>query len=117
MPAILNTRPGFGVMFEKLVSIRLERKEDSRCRQDCKSVRPLVVAEGMADARMFDVVRVSESRLIGEIIEMRGDMASIQVYEETSGLSPWEPVESTGEPLSGTGSGLIESYLTGSKGP
>jgi V/A-type H+-transporting ATPase subunit A len=59
---------------------------------------PLVVAEGMADAKMFDVVRVSESRLIGEIIELRGDMASIQVYEETSGLGPGEPVESTGEP-------------------
>lgn len=79
---------------------------------------PLVVAEGMADARMFDVVRVSESRLIGEIIEMRGDMASIQVYEETSGLGPGEPVESTGEPLSvELGPGLIESIFDGIQRP
>jgi V/A-type H+-transporting ATPase subunit A len=79
---------------------------------------PLVVAEGMADARMFDVVRVSESRLIGEIIEMRGDMASIQVYEETSGLGPGEPVESTGEPLSAElGPGLIESIFDGIQRP
>lgn len=49
---------------------------------------PLVVAEGMRDANMFDIVRVSSHRLIGEIIEMRGDKASIQVYEETSGIGP-----------------------------
>ncbi len=61
---------------------------------------PLVVAEGLEGARMFDVVRVSERRLIGEVIEMRGDRASIQVYEETSGLGPGEPVYPTGEPLS-----------------
>ena len=79
---------------------------------------PLVVAQGMADAKMFDVVRVSESRLIGEIIEMRGDMASIQVYEETSGLGPGEPVESTGEPLSvELGPGLIESIFDGIQRP
>jgi V/A-type H+-transporting ATPase subunit A len=72
----------------------------------------------MADAKMFDVVRVSESRLIGEIIEMRGDMASIQVYEETSGLGPGEPVESTGEPLSvELGPGLIESIFDGIQRP
>ena len=51
---------------------------------------------GMRDANMYDVVRVSESRLIGEIIEMHGDQASVQVYEETSGLAPGAPVESTG---------------------
>jgi len=58
----------------------------------------LIVAEGMSSARMFDVVRVSKHRLIGEILELRGDLASIQVYEETSGLGPGEPVESTGAP-------------------
>lgn len=54
---------------------------------------PLVVAEGMRDANMFDMVRVSNKRLIGEIIEMHGDRASIQVYEETSGLKTGEPVD------------------------
>ena len=61
-----------------------------------KVAGPLVVAEGMGEAKMFDVVRVSRRRLTGEIIEMRGDRASIQVYEETAGLVPGEPVESTG---------------------
>ena len=56
-----------------------------------KVAGPLVIAEGMRDANMFDVVRVSNQRLIGEIIEMHGDEASIQVYEETSGLGPGEP--------------------------
>ena len=60
----------------------------------------LVIATNMRDANMYDVVRVSEQRLIGEIIEMHGDEASIQVYEETSGLKPGGPVESTGVPLS-----------------
>ena len=70
----------------------------------------LIVAEGMSSARMFDVVRVSKHRLIGEILELRGDRASIQVYEETSGLGPGEPVESTGAPLSlELGPGLIEA--------
>ena len=64
-----------------------------------KVAGPLVIAEGMRDANMFDVVRVSSQRLIGEIIEMHGDEASVQVYEETSGLGPGEPVESTGAPL------------------
>jgi V/A-type H+-transporting ATPase subunit A len=71
-----------------------------------KVAGPLVIADGMRDANMYDVVRVSEKRLIGEIIEMHGDRASIQVYEETSGLGPGEKVESTGAPLSvelGTG--------------
>ena len=58
-----------------------------------KVAGPLVIAEGMRDANMFDVVRVSEQRLIGEIIEIHGDKASVQVYEETSGLGPGEPVE------------------------
>jgi len=61
---------------------------------------PLVIAEGMKEADMFDVVRVSEQGLIGEIIEMRGDRASIQVYEETAGLAPGAPVVSTGAQLS-----------------
>lgn len=60
---------------------------------------PLVVAEGMKDANMFDVVRVSDKHLIGEIIEMHGDKASIQVYEETSGLGPGEEVISTGRQI------------------
>lgn len=77
-----------------------------------KVAGPLIVAENMADARMYDVVRVSESRLVGEIIELRGDRASIQVYEETSGLGPGEPVYSTGAPLSvELGPGLIESIF------
>ena len=59
-----------------------------------KVAGPLVIASGMRDANMFDVVRVSDERLIGEIIEIHGDEASIQVYEETSGLGPGEPVES-----------------------
>ncbi len=61
---------------------------------------PLIIAEGMADSKMFDVVHVSDKGLIGEVIELRGDKASIQVYEETSGLGPGEEVVSTGEPLS-----------------
>ena len=78
----------------------------------------LIVAEGMASARMFDVVRVSERQLIGEILELRGDKASIQVYEETSGLGPGEPVESTGAPLSlELGPGLIESIFDGIQRP
>ena len=79
---------------------------------------PLVIAEGMRDANMFDVVRVSEHRLIGEIIEMHGDKASIQVYEETAGLGPGEPVESIGFPLSvELGPGLIENMFDGIQRP
>ncbi len=78
----------------------------------------LIVAEGMSTARMFDVVRVSKHRLIGEILELRGDRASIQVYEETSGLGPGEPVESTGAPLSlELGPGLIQSIFDGIQRP
>ena len=61
---------------------------------------PLVIAENMRETNMFDVVRVSDKHLIGEIIEMHGDRASIQVYEETSGLGPGEEVVSTGMPMS-----------------
>ncbi len=83
-----------------------------------KVAGPLVIAEGMRDANMFDVVRVSNQRLIGEIIEMHGDRASIQVYEETSGLGPGEPVESTGAPLSvELGPGLISSIYDGIQRP
>ena len=83
-----------------------------------KVAGPLVIAEGMKDANMFDVVRVSQQRLIGEIIEMHGDKASIQVYEETSGLGPGEPVESTGAPLSvELGPGLISSIYDGIQRP
>ncbi len=79
---------------------------------------PLVVAEGMEEARMFDVVRVSEYKLIGEIIELRGDRASIQVYENTGGLGVGEPVASTGEPLSvELGPGLIGSFYDGIQRP
>ncbi|MFW0861713.1 MAG: V-type ATP synthase subunit A [Dethiobacter sp.] len=79
---------------------------------------PLVVAENMTGAKMFDVVRVSDKRLIGEIIEVRGERASIQVYEETSGLGPGEPVYSTGIPLSvELGPGLIESIYDGIQRP
>ena len=83
-----------------------------------KVAGPLVIAEGMRDANMFDVVRVSSRRLIGEIIEIHGDRASIQVYEETSGLGPGEPVESTGVPMSvELGPGLIGSIYDGIQRP
>ena len=79
---------------------------------------PLIVAENMADSKMFDVVKVSEKKLIGEIIELRGGKASIQVYEETSGLGPGETVESTGAPLSvELGPGLIEGIFDGIERP
>lgn len=79
---------------------------------------PLVVAEGMEDANIYDVVKVSNSKLIGEIIEMRDDKASIQVYEETSGIGPGEPVITTGEQLSvELGPGLIENMFDGIQRP
>ena len=79
---------------------------------------PLVVAEGMDEANVYDVVKVSDSKLIGEIIEMRGDRASIQVYEETVGIGPGEPVYSTGEPLSvELGPGLLEAMFDGIQRP
>lgn len=79
---------------------------------------PLVVAEGMDEANVYDVVQVSDRKLIGEIIEMRGDRASIQVYEETTGIGPGEPVYTTGEPLSvELGPGLIEAMFDGIQRP
>ena len=83
-----------------------------------KVAGPLVIAKGMRDANMFDVVKVSDKQLIGEIIEMHGDLASIQVYEETSGLGPGEEVVSTGMPLSvELGPGLIGSIFDGIQRP
>ena len=83
-----------------------------------KIAGPLVVATGMRDANMYDVVRVGDKRLIGEIIEIHGDQASIQVYEETSGLAPGAPVESTGMPMSvELGPGLISSIYDGIQRP
>jgi V/A-type H+-transporting ATPase subunit A len=79
---------------------------------------PLIVAEGMEDVQVNDVVRVSDKKLIGEVIELRGDKASIEVYEETAGLGPGEPVESTGSPLSvELAPGLIESIFDGIQRP
>ncbi len=79
---------------------------------------PLIIAEGMADSKMYDVVRVSDKGLIGEIIELRGDKASIQVYEETSGLGVNEEVVSTGEPLSAElAPGLISGIFDGIQRP
>lgn len=79
---------------------------------------PLVVAEGMEEANIYDVCKVGQNGLIGEIIEMRGDKASIQVYEETSGIGPGDPVVTTGEPLSvELGPGLIESMFDGIQRP
>jgi len=79
---------------------------------------PLIVAKNMQDVQMYDVVKVSEKGLIGEVIELRGDRASIQVYEETAGIGPGEPVYSTGEPLSvELGPGLMESIFDGIQRP
>ncbi len=83
-----------------------------------KVAGPLIVAENMQDSKMYDVVKVSELGLIGEIIELRGDKASIQVYEETGGLGVGEVVKSTGEPLSvELAPGLIESIFDGIQRP
>ncbi|MFH1508812.1 MAG: V-type ATP synthase subunit A [bacterium] len=79
---------------------------------------PLVVAEGMTDVNMYDVVKVSDKKLVGEIIELDGDKASIQVYEDTAGLGPGEPVFATGEQLSvELGPGIIESIYDGVQRP
>ncbi len=79
---------------------------------------PLIIAEGMADSKLYDVVRVSDKGLIGEIIELRGDKASVQVYEETSGLGPGEDVISTGAPLSAElAPGLISGIFDGIQRP
>ncbi len=83
-----------------------------------KVAGPLVIAKGMRDASIRDVCRVSDKNLTGEIIEMHGDEASIQVYEETSGLGPGEPVESTGYPMSvELGPGIISSIYDGIQRP
>ncbi len=83
-----------------------------------KVAGPVVVAEGMAGSRMYDVVRVGELNLIGEIVELHGDLASIQVYEETTGMGPGEPVVDTEAPLSvELGPGLIESIYDGIQRP
>ncbi|MDL2323750.1 V-type ATP synthase subunit A [Ruminococcaceae bacterium OttesenSCG-928-A16] len=83
-----------------------------------KVAGPLVIATGMRNVNMFDVVRVADSRLMGEVIEMHGERASIQVYEETSGLAPGAPVESTGAPMSvELGPGLIASIYDGIQRP
>jgi V/A-type H+-transporting ATPase subunit A len=83
-----------------------------------KIAGPLIIAEGMNDAGMFDVVAVSDKKLVGEVIEMHGDNASIQVYEETSGLKPGEEVVTTGEPLSvELGPGLIGGIYDGIQRP
>ncbi|MBD3277943.1 MAG: V-type ATP synthase subunit A, partial [Candidatus Aegiribacteria sp.] len=83
-----------------------------------KIAGPLVVADGMSEARMFDLVYVSDYGLIGEIIELKGDKASIQVYEETGGLKPGDPVTATGEPLSvELGPGLVTAIYDGIQRP
>lgn len=83
-----------------------------------KVAGPLIIAEGMEEANLFDVVKVSKMELIGEIIEMRGDKASIQVYEETSGIGVGDPVYSTGAPLSvELGPGLISKIYDGIQRP
>jgi len=83
-----------------------------------KVAGPLVVAEGLVYSKMYDLVRVGEEGLMGEIIEMRGDRASIQVYEETEGLGPGDPVEPTGAPLSvELGPGMLESVYDGVQRP
>ena len=83
-----------------------------------KVAGPVVIAEGMAGTRMYDVVRVGELNLIGEIVELHGDKASIQVYEETTGMGPGEPVIDTKEPLSvELGPGLIQSIYDGIQRP
>jgi V/A-type H+-transporting ATPase subunit A len=92
--------------------------EDLKPGRIVKVAGPLVVAESMQGSRMYDVVRVSEKRLIGEIIELREDLASIQVYEETGGIGAGEPVYPTGSPLSvELGPGLIESIYDGIQRP
>ncbi|MEG2524959.1 MAG: V-type ATP synthase subunit A, partial [Oscillospiraceae bacterium] len=94
----------------------MENKSNSA--EIVKVAGPLIVASGMKDCQMYDVVRVSDKRLIGEIIELRGDLASIQVYEETAGLGPGEPVYTTGEPLSvELAPGLIGGIFDGIQRP
>lgn len=94
------------------------QKNDLNVGKIVKVSGPLIVAENMGDSKMYDVVRVSDKKLIGEIIELRGDKASIQVYEETSGLGPGENVYSAGYPLSvELAPGLIEGIYDGIQRP
>ena len=72
---------------------------------------PLIVAGGMADSKMYDVVRVGEQRLIGEIIELRGDKASIQVYEETQGIGPGTLYTQRGSAFGGAGAGAYRKHI------
>lgn len=108
------------ILKSRSTDIDTKRKEGMKLAEGriIKVSGPLVIAEGMRDANMFDVVRVSESNLIGEILEMHGDKASIQVYEETSGMGPGGPVVSTGAPLSvELGPGLMENMFDGIQRP
>ena len=99
--------------------MRARRKEGIRLSGKVVKISgPLVVATGLADANMSDVVRVGPQRLIGEILTMKGDSASIQVYEETSGLGPGAVVETTGAPMSvELGPGIIENIYDGIQRP
>ncbi|MDY0064134.1 MAG: V-type ATP synthase subunit A [Bacilli bacterium] len=95
-----------------------ENKSEKKLGIISKVAGPLIVAKNMSDVQMYDVVRVSEKKLIGEVIELRGDRASIQVYEETAGLGPGEPVYPTNEPLSvELAPGLIEGIFDGIQRP
>src|SRR3989338_4184241 len=81
-------------------------------------VGPVVVAEGMRGAKIYDVVKVGKEKLIGEIIKINGDFATIQVYEDTSGIMPGEKVENTGMPLSvELGPGLLQNIYDGIQRP
>lgn len=94
------------------------QKNDLNVGKIVKVSGPLIIAENMGDSKMYDVVRVSDKELIGEIIELRGDKASIQVYEETAGLGPGENVYNTGYPLSvELAPGLIEGIYDGIQRP
>ncbi len=96
----------------------MENKNNAAIGTIVKVAGPLIVASGMKSSQMYDVVRVSDKRLIGEIIELRGDLASIQVYEETAGLGPGEPVYATGQPLSvELAPGLIGGIFDGIQRP
>ena len=79
-----------------------------------KIAGPVIIAKGMRGSKMYDVVKVGKERLVGEIIQLSGDLATIQVYEDTTGLMPGEPVETTGKPLSiELGPGLLKSIYDG----
>lgn len=105
-------------MSKKLLEVTFCKEEILKTGKVIKVSGPLVVADGMEDASVYDVVEVSKDKLIGEIIEMRGDKASIQVYEETTGIGPGDDVVSTGAPLSvELGPGLIEQMFDGIQRP